>query len=582
MKKFITILIIAATLVSCRNKPQNIDLETVFEKTNYTETASYDEVMNLCNRLSSAYKEINYTSIGKTLQNREIPLLILDKDGLTDPKIIKRKGKLIVMINACIHPGEPNGKDAGLMLLRDIAKRKFDNSDELLNNISIIFIPVCSPDGLANFSPYNRINQNGPKEMGWRVNSQGLNLNRDFIKVESPEIEAFINVFNKWEPDFFFDVHSTNGADYQYVLTYMTEDNGNYDKNISKWLSNIWEPQITEKMFKINYPICRYITFRNWGNPTSGLYLYPSTPMFSQAYVTSRNCPGVLIECHMLKPYKERVFSTYNFILETMNILVENKESLKNSILSAKNNDLNIKELPINFSASPTDSVMIDFLGFEFHTVKSELTGEDYFVYDRNKPATISIPMFNNCFPEKTIKVPERYIIPVEYTNLIRLLELHNFEIEYLKNDQEIEISTYKFNDVRFRNMPNEGHQMLGDFKIEEINRKVLYHSGSAIVNTSQNGVRLLMSMLEPEINSSLLRWGYFNTIFQRTEYYEVYKMEPMAYQMIQTDKKLAEEYELFVKEKEGKRTQREILDWFYERSPYFDKNYMIYPIGKM
>ncbi|MDL2239837.1 M14 family metallopeptidase [Bacteroidales bacterium OttesenSCG-928-L14] len=582
MNKAISILIVAIVFFSCTNKSNNTDLLTVFEKTNYLQTANYEETIKLSKSFASSFKEINYVEIGKTLQNREIPLLILDKDGLTNPEIIKNKGRLVVMINACIHPGEPNGKDAGLMLLRDLANRKFENANELLDNISIIFIPICSPDGLANFSPYNRINQNGPKEMGWRVNSQGLNLNRDFIKVESPEIEAFIKTFNKWEPDFFFDTHSSNGADYQYVLTYMIEDNSNYDKNISSWLSNIWEPQINEKMFDMHYPICRYVTFRNWGDPTSGLHLYPSTPMFSQAYAASRNCPGVLIECHMLKPYKERVYSTYNFILETMNIVIENKSSLQQSITNAKNNDLQMKQLPINFNPSQNDSLMIDFLGYEFQSVKSELTGGNYYVYDKSKPAVLSFPMFNNCSPEKTINIPEKYIIPVEYTNIIRLLELHNFEIEYLKEDLELEIKTYKFDNVRFRSTPNEGHQMLSNFTTNEISRKVKYHAGSAIVRTSQNGVRLLISMLELEVNSSLLRWGYFNTIFQRVEYFEVYKMEPMAAKMLQSDQELVKEYEQYLKENDGKLSQRQILDWFYERTPYYDDNYLVYPIGRM
>ena len=582
MKKYILPIIFAVILISCSNKNQNINLETVFEKSNYSKTASYEETIELCKKLAYTRKEINYINIGTTLQNREIPFLILDKDGLKSPKKIKDKGRLIVMINACIHPGEPNGKDAGLMLLRDIAQRKHPNSETLLDNVSIVFIPVSSPDGLANFSPYNRINQNGPEEMGWRTNAQGLNLNRDFIKVESKEIEAFINVFNEWQPDFFFDVHSSNGADYQYVLTYMIEDNSNFDKNISSWLANIWEPQITERMFEIDFPICRYVTFRNWGDPTSGLYLYPSSPMLSQGYATARNCPGVLIENHMLKPYKERVLSTYNFIAETIDIVIENKKSLLNAIASAKANDIKMEELPINFSASTTDSTMIDFLGYEFHLEKSTITNENYFVYDRNKPATLSIPMFNNCSPEKIIKIPQKYIIPVEYTHIIKLLKLHDFEVEYLDKDTEIEINTYKFSDVKFRGAPNEGHQVLGNYKLDDINRTVKYHTGSALVKTSQNGVRLLVSMFEPDCSCSLLRCGYFNTIFQRVEYYEFYKMEPMAYQMLQSDKKLAKEYEQFISAADHKLSQREILDWFYMRTPYFDKNYMIYPVGRI
>ena len=365
MKKILILLSALLVMAACGKK--EVDLTTTFEKSNYQETDDYEGTIAYAKGLAQQFDQVHYQSIGKTVLGREVPLLIVDENGYTSPKKIRKSGKNIILVQSCIHPGEPNGKDAMFLLIRNMLNDNI-NSD-LLSDFSFLFIPVLSPDGLANFSPYNRINQNGPKRMGWRVNAQGLNLNRDYTKLDTPELRAFVTLFNAWQPDFFFDTHATDGTDYQYVTTYSIEDFGNFDAGLTQWLDDVWEPQIRHTMQGLGMPVTRYIEYQPWGDPTASLCDRSFAPIFSQAYTIARNCPGVLLETHMLKPYKDRVFSTYQMIVETLKIIRGDKENFKVRLAQAKKNDLALKVLPINMQSQMNDTIWEDFLGYHFDTV---------------------------------------------------------------------------------------------------------------------------------------------------------------------------------------------------------------------
>lgn len=579
MKKYAFLSILGLFLMVACSK-SDPDLTTTFEKSNYLETDDYEGTIAYAKQLAKQFKEVHYQSIGQTVTGRDVPLLIIDKDGYTKPKKIRNSGRCVVLVQSCIHPGEPNGKDAMFLLIRNMLRGR-ENGD-LLNDFSFLFIPVLSPDGLANFSPFNRINQNGPKQMGWRVNAQGLNLNRDFTKLDTPELRGFAALFNQWQPDLFFDTHATDGADYQYVTTYSIEDFGNYDAGLSQWLSSVWEPKIKTAMNELDIPITRYIEFHPWGDPTGSLYDESFSAMFSEAYTMARNCPGILLETHMLKPYKDRVLSTYHMIVETLRIIAADKVNFQNVLAQARNNDLNLSELPVNMQSELNDTIWEDFLGYHFDTVQSNITGSWYYSYDPTKPETRITRRIRATRPEKTLNVPKEYIIPAQYKEVIDIVEAHGFEMNLLKSEKTLQVNTYCFSDVSFMPTPSEGRCRVARFNAEEITKEVIFPKGSAVVKTSQNGVRLLMNLLEPEMHGSLFEWGFFNHVLQRVEYFEVYKMEPMAQAMLAADPFLKEQFEAwkasFPKDKQP--SQYTILNWFYERSPYCDKNYLVYPIG--
>ncbi len=579
MKKYAFLSILGLFLMVACSK-SDPDLTTTFEKSNYLETDDYEGTIAYAKQLAKQFKEVHCQSIGQTVTGRDVPLLIVDKDGYTKPKKIRNSGRCVVLVQSCIHPGEPNGKDAMFLLIRNMLRGR-ENGD-LLNDFSFLFIPVLSPDGLANFSPFNRINQNGPKQMGWRVNAQGLNLNRDFTKLDTPELRGFAALFNQWQPDLFFDTHATDGADYQYVTTYSIEDFGNYDAGLSQWLSSVWEPKIKAAMNELDIPITRYIEFHPWGDPTGSLYDESFSAMFSEAYTMARNCPGILLETHMLKPYKDRVLSTYHMIVETLRIIAADKANFQNALAQAKNNDLNLGELSINMQSELNDTIWEDFLGYHFDTVQSDVTGSWYYSYDPTKPETRKTRRIRATRPEKTLNVPKEYIIPAQYKEVIDIVKAQGFEMNLLKSEKTLQVNTYRFSDVSFMPTPSEGRCRVARFNAEEITKEVIFPKGSAVVKTSQNGVRLLMNLLEPEMHGSLFEWGFFNHVLQRVEYFEVYKMEPMAQAMLAADPFLKEQFEAwkasFPKDKQP--SQYTILNWFYERSPYCDKNYLVYPIG--
>jgi hypothetical protein len=577
-------LLILFLLFSLELFSQNTEWLTYYEKSGYNETPRLDETMAFCNRLASSSKWVKVTSFGKSAQGRVLPLVIIDNQGFTDPEQIHRSGKVLLLIQACIHPGECEGKDAGLMLIRDIVINKKYN--DLLDHVSILFIPVFNVDGHERFGPYNRINQNGPKEMGWRVTANNLNLNRDFLKAETPEMKAWLRMFNEWMPDFFIDTHTTDGADYQYVLTYLMEVFGNMDDGLTEWCKSVFLPSMTDKMEKKGYPVFPYIEFRDWHNPKSGLESNVAPPMLSQGYTSLRNRPGLLIETHMLKSYKSRVSSIYECILSSMEILNKEYNNLISFVRKADEftcgKDFRARDFPLQFETLTTDSTMVDFRGINYKEMKSELTGETWFKYGTEK-ISFHLPYFSVNKPSVTTKLPEAYLVPVEWNAVIEKLLLHGIKLSYLAKDTIIRIDTYKLSSPKWNANSYEGHHALTQFETSEIGHERLFCKGSAIVDMNQQQARIIAHLLEPKGNGSLVYWNYFDAVLEQKEYAEHYVMEALIPEMLKDNTQMKVEFEK--KKKEDTlfaKNPNLILNWFFSKTPYWDRNRDIYPIGKI
>ena len=575
----IILLLLSSTLYS-----QEDTWLTFFEKSGGVETSRYEETMNFCTRLSDASSWVTFTSFGKSGQGNSLPLLIVDSQGLKTADEVRKSGKAVLLVEACIHPGECEGKDAGITLIRDIVINK--KYPGLLDHLTLLFIPIFNVDGFTRFGPYNRINQNGPKEMGWRVNANNLNLNRDFLKAETPEMQAWLKLFNEWMPDFFIDSHTTDGADYQYVITYQMETFGNMDKGLTDWSKSTFIPQMLGKMDEAGFPLFPYIEFRDWHNPKSGLESGVAPPMLSQGYTSLRNRPGLLIETHMLKPYQQRVSSTYQCILATMEIL--NEESAKLMSLVKRADDLVASpgfraiDFPLQFQNDSKDSVMVDFKGFKYEEVVSELTGETWFKYG-NEKVTMKLPYFSDNKPSVLTKLPEAYIIPVEWNLVIEKLKLHGVKLFFLKSDVTLTIDTYKISSVKWNPTSYEGHHALNQFEAIPVKDTRVFKTGSAIVDMNQPQARIIAQMLEPKGDGSLLYWGYFDAVLEQKEYGEHYVIEPMAVKMLAETPGLKEEFEAKKKSDPAfAKNPNLILNWFYTKSPYWDNRKDVYPVGKI
>lgn len=563
---------------------QTQDLTTKFEESKYLQTVTYDECIAYSKLLADYSPMVHFQIMGYSPQNRAIPLLVIDKDGLEKADEIKQSGRLVLLVQAGIHAGEPDGTDAMFLLLKEmLSEGKYAG---LLEHVSILFIPSFNVDGLARMSPYNRINQNGPEEMGWRTNSQNMNLNRDYMKAETPEMKAWLKVFNEYLPDFFIDCHTTDGADYQYVSTYDLETFGNMDSDLTAYVKDIYEPYLVSELDKRGMPIFPYVSFRNWHDPRSGLLRRVGTPMISQGYTALQNRIGLLIETHMLKDYKTRVFATRNMIIATIENLNKNYEKVKSLNLAADVKMASLKygpdDLVVRYQLDDSDTSKVDFLGVEYDVVESDLTGGDWFQYS-DKNTTFELELFEKQLPEEKVSLPLAYIIPVEWKEAQDVLKAQGVDYKITKEKKNIQIETYRFSQQKWASNSFEGHQSLQSFEMEEIEKETVFEAGAMIVPVRQRALKVLVYILEPKADNSLVSWGYFNRSMERKEYAETYVMEKMAREMIKEDPGLLEEFEAWKKQNpELAKNQWVQTMWFFERTPYWDQKKDIYPVGKI
>jgi hypothetical protein len=582
MYRLISLFILS--LIALSGSTQDSMWLTDVEKSDFTKTPRYDETLSFCSRLVAASSMVSMHTMGESSQGRKIPFLLVDKQGLTDPASIRASGRIILWVQACIHPGESEGKDAGMMLLRDLVVRKIHT--DLLEHVSLLFIPIFNVDGHERFGRWNRINQNGPEEMGWRITATNLNLNRDFLKADTPEMQSWLRLFNEWLPEFFIDTHTTDGADYQYILTYYMNIYGGMDEDLTSWTKDIFLNRWVRNMENDSIPVFPYIEFRSWHDPKSGIEMDVSPPMLSQGYTALRNRPGLLIETHMLKRYEQRVKSTYQSLVNAMTVL--NRESTTLRVLEQKADagssasPFRKQPFPLKYKTLFNDSILVNFRGVHYTKQLSTITGDHWYKYGKEKE-TLKIPVFEKTAVEVSVKLPEAYIIPVEWKDVINRLKVHGIRIFLLPRDTLLKVLTYRISNPKWQSTPYEGRHPLTSFDLEEVTVEKKFCKGSALVDMNQPASRIIAHILEPRGNGSYLYWGFFDAVLEQKEYAENYVMEEMALQMLSEDPRLKEEFEAKKKaEKQFAENPNAILNWFYSKTPYWDPVKDIYPVGRL
>lgn len=581
MKRVVVLLLALSSLGDL--KAQFSPLETFYEKSSFKETPRYSETIDYCKQLAELSSMVQYRTFGKSGLGYDLPLLIISKNKRFTPADALKSRNTVVWIQACIHPGEPDGKDAGLMLIRDIVTGRLNN--HFIDDLTILFIPILNVDGHERFGPYNRINQNGPSEMGWRANASNLNLNRDHLKIDSPELRAWLALFNQWNPHFFIDTHTTNGADYQYPITYSMETGGSMDKLLTMWQQSSFIPTMEAEMDAMGTPIFHYVSFRRWHDPRSGIAARVAPPMLSQGYTALRNRPGLLVETHMLKDYKTRVDATYNILKFSLEFLSKNGKTLQNLIIKAdlacSYGSLRQNPFPLQFNLT-SDSTMLMFKGVEYTVETSDLTGGQWFKYS-NVPAEFPVPFFNQNAITKTARLPLMYVVPPNYTDVIERIRAHGISFTTLKKEQSVSMQYYYINDVAWGTNPYEGRIRLTRFRLTDTLLTRNVPAGSLLIPLDQPLARVVAHILEPYGPDSYLSWGFFNSIFEQKEYAENYVMEKMARQMLEESPELRLEFE------ELKRTNPELaanqwglLNWFYRKTLWWDANINLYPVGRI
>jgi hypothetical protein len=565
-----------------KNKKISKDWLTHFEKSNQLESPDYENSLKYFQKFANSTPYVKINKIGVTPQGRELKVIIVSKDKAFTPEQAKKTGKAIVLIQNGIHPGEVEGKDACMLLLREILITK--EKEHLLDNTILLIIPVLNVDGHERLSPFNRPNQNGPKKMGWRTNALNLNLNRDYLKADTQEIRSFLKLFNDWLPDFMIDNHTTNGADYQYHVTYGIETHQNIDRGLINWVDKKYLPHLLHKVEEDGFMIGPYMEFKA-GTIESGILNLPAPPRLSHGYCAAQNRVCLLVETHSLKPFANRVFSTKSMMEHSISFVNSNHKELVSLNNQADKETVKYylstkKKFPLVLKGNGKFDKFL-FKGFEWYDEYSEITGSTVRKYT-NRPMEIEIPIFNKANSEKKMSVPVAYLIPQQFLEIIDVIKTHQIKYNVLKSTKTIKVEKYRFEDVQFASKPYEGRQ-LPLFKCLSFTETVKIDAGTLIVFTNQRAIRVIVNLLEPEAPDSFVNWGFFNAFFERKEYAEAYVLEPYAKQMMKDNPQLRSDFYKKLNEDSSLRNNGgERLDFFYKHSPFFDKGENVYPIMRL
>jgi len=555
------------------------------ELTGYGETPSYDDTVAFARRLAHASSSIEYEGFGFSGQGRELPLIIASETGTFTPEAAHAQNKAIVLIQACIHSGEPDGKDAGFALLRDIAITK--TATGILENVVLLFIPIYNTDGHERATPYNRINQNGPSEMGWRTTSTYQNLNRDYMKADTPETRAWLQLWNLWQPDLFIDCHVTDGADYRCNITYHHEHHDGVNPAILDWEREVFGGKVAPATEAAGNIISWYLEFVDNRDLTLGTRDFNGSPRFSTGFVPIRNRAGILIETHMLKDYRSRVIGTYDFLRAALTEVNRDPQRLRQIGREADE-----RTVAAGKSYDPTPSFPLDYeltdeptpfalKAFQYETEHSEISNDLRVIYGR-EPLDLTIPMYQTFRVRTAVAPPLYYIVPGQWTEVINVLQAHGLEMKTLAAFEPIEIESYRFKNVMWPYAPFEGRHM-PRFDVEPTVETRVFPPGSVVIPLAQPAGKVILNLLEPQAPDSLARWGFFNAIFEEKEYAEHYVLETLAREMLANDPDLNQEFEQrLALDPDFAASPAERLRFFYKRSPYWDPQMNLYPVGRI
>ncbi len=554
---------------------------THFERSNFLESPDYAETMRYFRQFEETGKAEMFT-FGISPQGRELQFIAVGSNGESTPEEARANGKIVVLIQNGIHAGEIEGKDACMLLLREMLIT--GERADLLEHLVFVIIPILNVDGHERVSPFNRPNQNGPAHMGWRTTSWNLNLNRDYMKADTPEMRSLLQLYASWQPDFYIDNHTTNGADYQYHVTYGIETHRNIDTGLANFAKQKLMPFVVSQTEQAGFLTAPYTEWYA-DSITEGVTDWPQLPRYSGGYAAAQNRLLLLVETHSLKPFGNRVFSTKKMNEAALEYINANYRELRDLNYFADAQTVHAyrhdrKPFPLVLEGSGNHETM-RFKGLKTEEQVSAVTGSAVVKYS-DIPEEIDIPYFYEDEVITEVEVPFAYAVPKEFAHLVEIMHLHGIESRQIHEGETLEVERYRFKDARFTSKPYEGRQRV-QCSVDRFTERMTLPAGTFIIYTQQRTLRVILYLLEPESPDSFVSWGYFNAFFERKEYAEEYIMEPIARRMLDEDPQLREEFERrLLVDFDFADDARLRLDFFYERSPYFDKAERVYPILRL
>jgi hypothetical protein len=558
------------------------DLSTTAERTGFAETGPYDEAVRLCHAFEATFPgKARCSDFGTTPEGRPMVALVVSADGALSPDQAREKSRPAVLIQGGIHAGEIEGKDAGFSLFREMLRGKA--IPDALAHVTVVFVPVFNIDGHERVSAFNRPNQNGPKTMGWRVTAQNLNLNRDYVKADAPEMRAMLRLLQAWDPILIVDLHTTDGAKFQHDVSVLLEPKLAGPPRLRSIGAALTADVVKELTAEKHLPIGDfYPSFVSDNDPASGFAAGVAPPRFSQDYWAYHNRFGVLVETHSWKTYAQRVRATRDVLASLLQHAARDGGSW---VVAAHEADKQAETAPpqqvVLAWQTGKRSVPYAFQGVAYSRVLSEVSGGLWTRFDDSKPETWNVPFFPDVEPALTVQEPGAgYLVPAALAQRVsERLALHGVKSTAIDHAQTLPVEVFRATEARFSPEPFEGHTRLAVKGAWAPETRTLA-KGSLFVPIGQAERALLEQILEPNAPDSLCAWGELNAYFEQKEFMEDYVEEELARKMMAQDPKLAEKFRARVAaEPEFAKSPHARLDFFYRASPYWDERVNLYPI---
>ena len=556
-------------------------LQTSAQKSGFQITGRYDEVPRLAHAFAQRWPDrVRVETFGTSPEGRPMLALVVSGANALTPEQARAKNLPVMLFQGGIHSGEIDGKDAGFWALGDMLER----DEPSLKNVVLVFVPVFNVDGHERFGRWNRPNQNGPEEMGWRVTSANLNLNRDYAKAESPEMRAMLGLLNRWDPILYVDLHATDGARFQPDVAVLVEPKYVGDPELFPMTRKMQTETMSALKAKGSMPLDFYPSFRTYTDPASGFSDSAYPPRFSTGYWALHNRMAMLVETHSWKSYPERVKVTRE-ILEELTRLGsrDGREWLaKAKAADRAASNLGGKEVAVKYRTAEKNSKTLDFPGYAYSWVDSSISGGKALVYDVSKPVDWKVPFYEDVETEVLVKAPSRgYYVPAAHAGWMgEKLRSHGIAFETLEKPAEQRpFEVFRASEVKLAPKTLEGKTVAtlqGEWRAEP----QTLPSGSLFVPIAQPNSRLVMALLEPRAPDSYAAWGFFNAHFEQKEYMEEYVLEQIAPEMMREHPEIRREFEQRLKDDpEFAKSSEARLEFFYQKHPSYDCKQNLYPV---
>lgn len=586
MRSVLMVSCVAATLCfGTASAESDIPTEwlTPAEIADFRSTPDYDETLAFIRRLSEKWDRIQLSFFGRSAAGRAMPLVVVSKDGFTPGTIGDDRARVLVQNG--IHAGEIDGKDASLMILRDLA---LGRHHELLDGIVLLIVPIYNVDGHERTSRFNRPNQNGPEEgMGFRTTADGRDLNRDHLKLVTPEARHAIALFNRWQPHLHVDNHVTDGVDQDWLLTYSWVEAPQVPPPIDAWLKSEM-PSVLEETAGLGHPIGPYVSLVEGTDPLQGIDTSVQEPRYATGYYPLRNCPSLLVENHSLKPYRSRVLANRDFMLALFRRIARDPRALIAAVAASGHYTTNLgrkdakpSNVVLRYRRAETDET-VHLPIHEWYVAESTVTGAPMLQYQESTKET-EIPWYHRTEPEVSLARPRGYLVLPGWPVIEQRLVDHDVRFHRLERAQRLDVETIRISNPQGPRS-RTSYQGLTRIAVDVERRTETRElpSGTIWIPADQPNFEVAVQLLEPEAPDSLVSWGMLSQTMEWKEHIEGRVLEKLARKMLEEDDALAREWKQALEDEAFAGDTFARYAWWYQRTPYWDETVGLMPVMRL